>query len=214
MIQLIPAVLATTEEQYKEDIAKLSKAESPRGNWVHIDFADNIFVQNKTIEPEVVSKIPADFQKEAHLMVAHPKQWVDKLVEAGFKRVIFHIESEDNTKECIDYIKNKGLAVGLAINPQTPVEKLGPFIGKIDVVLIMTIIPGFQGQSFISEPLSKVGAIKNGISQIKVGVDGAVKDSNAKEIADAGVDFIVVGSFLLEGDTDENLERLWEAIYG
>lgn len=214
MVQIIPAVLATTEKQYQSDILKLERSPSLEGSWVHIDFADNIFVQNKTIDPKVVQDFPTKFRKEAHLMVAHPKEWIDKLVDAEFERVIFHIESDDNIEDVISLIKEKGLEVGLAINSETPVENLEPFIGKIDVILIMTIVPGFQGQPFIPQALNKVKEIKQKGWSLKVGVDGHVNNQNAKEIVDNGVDFMVVGSYLLKEDVEEKIENLWEIING
>lgn len=209
MIQIIPAILATSEEQYQSDISKLATAITLRDSWIHIDFADNIFVQNKTIGADVVSKFPANFLKEAHLMVARAKEWVDKLTNAGFERIIFHIESEDDTLEVIDHIKGKGIEVGLAIKMNTPINKLQPFVSKIDIVLVMSIIPGFQGQPFIEESLDRIREIKSKNWPIRVGIDGAVKDINAREIVETGVDFIVVGSFLLKGNIEENLEKLW-----
>lgn len=215
MVQIIPAVLATSEQQYQNDISKLSSSESLNGGWVHIDFMDNIFVQNKSIDPEVVSKFPDNFQKEAHLMVAHPKDWVDKLVKAGFKRIIFHIEVEDDILEVIEYIKSKGIEVGIALKNETPIEKLSPFISKIDVILIMGIgEPGFQGQPFIPETLDRISEVKRNNWQVRIGVDGAVSDIDVKEVVASGVDFMIVGSFLLKGDTEENLENLWEIING
>lgn len=223
MVQIIPAVLATTEEEYQQDISKLESCESLQNGWVHIDFADNIFVQNITIEPEIIQKSPTNLLKEAHLMVAHPREWIDKLVAAGFNRVIFHIECEDNIEEVIDYIKSKGLEVGLAIKNETPIEKLQPFVGrinrgtvfvpKIEVILVMTIVPGFQGQPFIPQALDKVRQIKSKWG-VKVGVDGAVKDDNIKDIVDTGADFVIIGSYLLKGNIEENLENLWEIING
>lgn len=213
MVQIIPAVLATTEEEYQQDIAKLESCESLQNGWVHIDFADNIFVQNITIEPDMIQKSPTNLLKEAHLMVAHPREWIDKLVATGFNRVIFHIECEDNIAEVIDYIKSKGLAAGLAIKNETSIEKLQPFVGKIEVILVMTIVPGFQGQPFIPQALDKVRQIKSKWG-VKVGVDGAVKGDNIKDIVDTGVDFVIVGSYLLRGGIDENLESLWEEIHG
>ncbi len=214
MIQIIPAVLATTEEQYKEDVAKLESSEVLQDGWVHIDFADNKFVPNKTVESEVIKKYPSSFHKEAHLMVARPNQWIDKLVDAGFERIIFHIESEEDILGVIENIKSKNLEVGLAVNTQTPIEKLEPFASKIDLVLVMTVVAGFQGQPFIPTTLEKVLEIKSKNWPAKVGVDGAVKDSNIKEIVNAGVDFAIVGSYLLNGDIEENLENLWEVING
>ena len=212
MVQIIPAILATSENNYVRDISIIKRSQSLKDGWIHIDFADNIFVQNKSIEPEVIQKFPDDLQKEAHLMVAHPKEWVDKLVAAGFKRIIFHIECNDSIEEVIDYIKSKGLEAGLALNNNTPIDNLEPFVSKIDVVLVMTIVAGFQGQPFIPKALNKVREIKSKNWPARIGVDGAVKESNVKEIVNAGVDFVTVGSYLLTGDIDENLENLWEAI--
>ncbi len=214
MIQIIPAVLATSEEQYVRDIVKLSSSESLEGDWVHIDFADNKFVQNQTIGPEVTKQSDSTFHKEAHLMVVNPKEWVDKLVELGFERIIFHIESEDDPQEVIDYIKAKGVEVGLAVNTDTPINKVEPFLSKLDVVLIMTVEAGFQGQPFVVEALKKVEELKSMSSDLKVGVDGAVKDTNIKEIEKSGVDLVVIGSYLLQGDIEERLESIWEEIYG
>lgn len=212
MVQIIPAILATSEEQYRQDLEKLSSCEALSDSWVHIDFTDNKFVQNKTIEPEIVQKFPTNFRKEAHLMVSHPKMWIERLVKAGFERIIFHIESEDDPIEVIESVKDKGLEAGIALNHKTAVEKLKAFVGKIDVILVMTIMAGFQGQPFIPQTLDKVRKIKSEGWSVRVGVDGHVNDIDVKEIADAGVDFVIVGSFLLKGDPDENLERIWEAL--
>lgn len=212
MVQIIPAVLATNEGQYRQDITRLNQSSSLEGSWVHIDFADNIFVQNKTIVPETVNKFPTNLHKEAHLMVANPNDWIEKLVEARFERIIFHIEANDIDK-CIETIKSKNLEVGLAINNETPVEKLAAFIDKIDIVLVMTIVPGFQNQPFIAKALGKVREIKVRWP-VKVGVDGHVNNETVKEIVNSGVDFIVVGSYLLNGDLEENLENMWEVING
>lgn len=214
MIQIIPAVLATTEEQYQKDIEKLSKAGALKESWVHLDFADNIFVPNKTITTEVIQKFPTDFPKEAHLMVSHPKEWIIQLKEAGFKRVIFHLESEDNIVEVIDLIKSQGLEVGVAIKNDTEIERLEQYIKELDVVLLMSIVPGFQGQPFIPQTLEKIKHLKSKNWTVKVGVDGAVRDSNIKEIMEAGADFVIMGSYILKGNIAENLEKVWESLYG
>lgn len=212
MVQIIPAVLTKTEEQYKIDIERLASCEALANGWVHIDFADNKFVQNKTVGVETIQKFPTNFRKEAHLMVCYPKQWIDGLVEAVFERIIFHIECENNIGEMIGLIKGKGLEVGLAINNETPIEKLEPFASKMDVVLVMSIVPGFQGQPFIRESVDKIRKLKSKGWKVRLGIDGAVKDDNIKEIVNAGVDFVTVGSYLLKGDIDENLEHLWEVL--
>ncbi len=212
MVQIIPAILSTSEDDYARDVSRYKQSSSFQKGWIHIDFMDNIFVPNKSIEPSMVAKYPINLHKEAHPMVAHPLDRVDDLVKVGFERIIFHIEAEDDTAKCIEYIRSKGLEVGLALNNETPIEKLQPFIDKIDVVLVMTIEPGFQGQPFIPEALDKVRKIKSNNWSVKVGVDGHVKDTDAKQIVSSGVDFMIVGSYLLKGDIDENLENLWEAL--
>lgn len=214
MVQIIPSILATSEEQYQKDLSKLSSAPSLKGNWIHIDFADNKFVQNKTIEPEVVVKFPTNFRKEAHLMIFHPKDWIERLVKAGFERIIFHIESEDEPNELIYNIKKMGLGVGIAVKMDTDILRLEPFINKIDLIVVMSIIPGFQGQPFIIQSLDRIKQIRNKNWPVKIEVDGSVNDTDIKAIMDAGTDLAVVGSFLLKGDPEENLEKLWEVIRG
>lgn len=212
MVQILPAVLGKTQEQYIDDMSRLSKCEALKDGWVHIDFADGEFVPNETVGVDVVSKVPTDFKKEAHLMVSHPKEWIDKLIEAGFERIIFHIESKDDASEVIAYIKSKRVEVGVAIKMDTPLFELETLVDKLDVILVMAIEPGFQGQPFIPESLDRIREIKSKGWQIKVAVDGSVRDENAKELVSAGVDNLISGSFILNGDIDENVERLWEAI--
>lgn len=216
MVQIIPAVLSTTEEDFVRDISRYQKSSLNEG-WVHIDFADNIFVQNGTIRPSLIAKYPTTLHKEAHLMVSNPLQWIDELVGAGFERVVFHIEAQDVTK-CIEYIKAKGLEVGLAIKNETSLDKLEPFMDRIDVVLVMGIVPGFQGQKFIPETINKIKETSRLRSKdnynFRIGVDGSVRDTNIKEIVQAGADFVIIGSFLLKGNIDENLENLWEKLNG
>ncbi len=213
MIQIIPTVLATSEQQYQQDITRFASVEALKGGWVHLDFMDNKFVPNGGIHPSVTAKYPIPFKKEAHLMVQYPKEWIDELIEAGFERVMLHLEA-DEIEECIDYIKNKRLEVGLALKHETPLERLMPYIPKIDRVLLMGVVPGFQGQPFIEESLQKIKDFKLKGWTIKVGVDGAVRDTNIKQLVDAGVDYMIVGSYLLKGDIEENLEILWEKIHG
>ncbi len=214
MVQIIPAILDKTPEDFTNHMEQLRGSASFKEGWVHIDFADNEFVQNGTIDIDTIAKDPNTLNKEAHLMVAHPLKWIYKLKETGFKRVIFHYESKDDISECINKIKTLGMEVGVALNIDTPVEKLEPFKDKIDLVLIMAIVPGFQGQPFLPEALNKIRALKQLNWPVRISVDGAVADTNAKQIIDAGVDQLTIGSYLLKGNIDENLENLWEKING
>ncbi|MDD5147038.1 MAG: ribulose-phosphate 3-epimerase [Candidatus Daviesbacteria bacterium] len=212
MVQIIPAILDTTPEDFRNHVEQLKHSASFQEGWIHIDFADNEFVQNKTVDITTVAKNPISLNKEAHLMVMHPLQWIDKLKEAFFKRVIFHFESKDDILRCISKIKQLEMEAGIALNIDTPIEKLEPFKDKIDLVLIMAVIPGLQGQPFLLEALDKIKALKKLSWSVRISVDGAVRDSNAKQIVEAGADQLTIGSYLLKGDIDENLENLWEVI--
>jgi ribulose-phosphate 3-epimerase len=214
MIQIVPAILDKTPEDFEKHITQLKNSLGFQEGWVHIDFADNKFVPNETIEPSVVSEYPTDLKKEAHLMVSRPLGWIKELKEAGFDRVIFHFEADDNIDEVIEAIKNAGMEVGVAINPETQIEWLEPYKDSLDQVLIMGIVPGFQGQPFIPATIDKIKNLKSKDWPVKISVDGAIRDTNARELMEAGADQLVSGSFLLSGDIDENVEKIWEAIHG
>lgn len=212
MIQVLPAILDKTPEDFKRHADQLNHSDLFKDGWVHIDFADNKFVPNGAIGPEEVAKYPLNLNKEAHLMVTRPLEWIDKLRKVGFKRVVFHFESDDDPVNVVNKIKEEGMEAGIALKMETPIEKLEPFKDKIDLVLIMSIVPGFQGQPFLPKALERIKSLKEKGWPIRISVDGSVRDTNAKQIAEAGADQLSVGSFLLTGDINENMEKLWEAL--
>lgn len=212
MVQIIPAVLATTPEKYKEDIEKLNKSESLKEDgWVHIDFMDNKFVPNQSIDVSVASEIQTNLKKEAHLMVENPLEWISKCQVASFQRVIFHFESKDNPQDVIKLIKESGMEAGIALNPETDTEVIKD-LENLDLVLIMGVKPGFQGQPFEEntyDRIEKAAEINENIS-----VDGAVKDENALKLMQSGAKILVSGSFILNGNIDEQIEKISEAVQG
>ena len=212
MIQIIPAILATTPEKYQEDIEKLNDSEDLKEDgWVHIDFMDNLLVPNKSIDVETVEKYPTHLKKEAHLMVEKPIDWIVKLKDAGFSRVIFHFESKDAPQEVIMLIKESGMEAGIALNPETDPDVLKD-LQNLDLVLIMGVKPGFQGQPFEEntyERIEKAAQYSENIS-----VDGAVKDDNALKLMQSGAKILVSGSFILNGNIDEQVEKIWEIVQG
>lgn len=211
MTLIVPAILDKTPEDFQNHVNQLEASPSFQEGWVHIDFADNEFVPNKTIAVDEV-EYPATLKKEAHLMVSRPLNWIENLKNTGFDRVIFHFESDDDISEVIRSIKDAGMEAGIAVNPETSLDWLEPYKDEIDQILIMGIVPGFQGQPFIPATIDKIRALKQKNWPVQISVDGAVRDTNAKELVDAGVDQLVSGSFLIQGDIDENLEKLWEAV--
>lgn len=197
-IQIIPAILATTEEEYSQALRKIEDSGRFKDGFVQVDLMDGEFVANKSIGVEVIAKNPTELKLEAHLMVENPSEWVGTLVE-NVSRVIAHIEVGDEAiKEFIQNGNSANLGVGLAINPETPVEKLKPYFSDIDAVLVMSVHPGFQGQEFIPETLEKVKEISHLRSEnnfsFKIEVDGGINKAVAKDLIEVGADNLVVGS--------------------
>lgn len=212
MVQIIPAILAKNESEYVEKISKIVKSGLFEKGWVQIDFMDSKFVQNESVEPLTLSKYPTDLKIEAQLMVKYPENWIDELIKVGVSRIVFPIEDSLGVSERIRHIKNHGIEVGLSINPETEVENLVPFIDTIDSVLVMSVEPGFGGQEFIRNSIDKIRDIRKRGWDIKVGVDGGINEDVVKDLVEVGSDYLVIGSHLLEGEIDENLEKIWEAI--
>jgi len=224
MITIIPAILAKTEEEYSKYVEKVRGIKTLESNWVHIDFMDNLFVQNQSIGLDVVKKYPIELKKEAHLMVMRPLDWLDELLELGFERIIVHAEAED-VEKCIEYIKGRGREVGLALKLETDLEKVKPFLERIDVLLIMTIEIGFQGQPMKPEAIEKINyavSVRSSNSSALlsvdsyhyvVGVDGHINDEDVKQIVEAGAENLVIGSYFMESDNiDERVEKIKEKL--
>lgn len=213
MIQIIPTLLATTEEDYKTGVDQIESSGLFQDGWVQIDFMDNKFVQNKSIGLEIIAKYPINAQKEAQLMVIDPQKWLQGLKDLNFSRVIFPIEV-GNTDELIKQIQDMEMKAGISINPETPLEDLKPFLDKIEVVLVMGVHPGFQGQQFIEDAFERVKQLAEKKENFQIGVDGGVSPENAKKLAECGADYLAVGSKLFKGDMAENMEKFWEVLNG
>lgn len=215
MVQILPTVFANTEEDYRRQIDQVETSGVFKGGWVQIDLMDNKFVPNLSIGLEVVAKYPISSRKEAQLMVADPQNWIDGLAKLEFSRIIFPIEVE-NTDILIDQVKSHNIEVGLSLNPETPVDKIWQFLDKISLVLVMGVHPGFQGQKLIPETLDKIRKLAELKSTYNflIEEDGGINLETVKSLVEAGVDNLAVGSFLFNGDIDENLEKLWETVNG
>ncbi|MCH5351157.1 MAG: ribulose-phosphate 3-epimerase [Clostridiales bacterium] len=167
---------------------------------VHVDVMDGVFVPNLTFGFKMVSDLRplSDLFFDVHLMIVDPVRYVERFVKAGADFVSFHVEAEKEIDRTLDIIKNAGAKCGLAINPDTPVESLAPYIKKLDLVLIMSVFPGFGGQKFIDGSLERIAAAKKLRDEYApdalIEVDGGVTIENCKDIAAAGADILVAGS--------------------
>lgn len=209
-MKIVPAILATTEEEYKQ---KLQLIESSNlFDWIQIDLMDNKFVQNKSVGIEVLVKYHTPLKREAQLMVEYPENWIDELIKVGVNRIVFPVEDIANLTEVIDHIKNHDLEVGLSLNPETPVEKVEGFLDRIETVLVMSVHPGFGGQSFILHSLQKIRELAERKGTFLIGVDGGINQEVIKSVDTAGADYAVIGSHLLKGDINENLEHIQKSL--
>lgn len=209
---IIPGILSDNSEDFSNKLDDIRKAQYTF-DWVQIDYMDNIFVQNKSIYPEQVPNMN-DFEVEAQLMVAYPSEWYKRVVQAGAKRVVFPVESHEEAGHVLEQIRSLDLSleVGLSLNPETSIEEIIPFLDLVDLVLLMSVHPGFSGQGFLPETVVKVQELRKESASVVIGVDGGITPAVAKQLVDAGVNNLVISSHLLEGDIDENLEKIWQTI--
>ncbi len=216
-MKIIPAILATAEEDYKNHLEKLE--ESGLFEWVQIDLMDKKFVQNESIKVSVIDKYPTELKLEAHLMVEYPENWIEELVKVGVDRIIFPVEDSEGILERIQHIKNHEKTVGLSVNPGTAVDLLEPYLDQIDLILIMSVHPGFQGQEFLGESIEKIEKIRQRLVQrdlrVKIEVDGGISEDNIASVFEAGADVVAIGSSLLKYDNlKDALDKLQSAAHG
>lgn len=174
---------------------------------LHLDIMDGHFVDNITMGPFMVKWIRqnTNLQLDAHLMISDPARYIDRFIEAGIDLVSFHIETVDDAGNLIKHIKQKGVKPGIAINPDTDIETIKPYMGNIEYVLVMSVFPGFAGQSFISNVLDKVKTLKAMQEQydFAIEIDGGINDKTAPLALKSGANWIVTGSYLFSSDDME-----------
>ena len=196
-----PSILAADFGNLNKEIERISEAQ-----WVHIDVMDGHFVPNISFGLPIVSavrKLTAQVL-DVHLMISNPLTYAERFVKAGADFVVFHMESDDDPKEVIRAVRNAGAKVGAAIKPGTPVEVLYDVMDSLDLALIMTVEPGFGGQSFLFDTVPKIRALRtfcneNGLN-VPIQVDGGINLETAAICAQAGADVLVAGSYVFASD--------------
>ncbi len=201
-----PSILSADFGNLERDIKMIDRSAA---EWVHIDVMDGVFVPNISFGFPVMKPVRKATDKvlDAHLMIVEPERYVKRFVEAGANYVTFHHEACANPRAAIAEIKAAGAKAGVSIKPATPAEAIFDYLGELDMVLVMSVEPGFGGQSFMPNSLDKVRALRKEIDErgynCLIEIDGGISAKNAKEVYDAGVDVIVAGSSVFDAENQE-----------
>lgn len=212
MIKLAPSILSADFSKLGEEISKIEKYGA---DWVHIDVMDGMFVPNISFGIPVIKSIrkTTNMFFDVHLMIEEPGRFVKDFADAGADMITIHYEADRHIDRTISYIKSLGVKAGVALNPGTPVSVLEDLIEKLDMVLIMSVNPGFGGQKYIEYCGKKIKAVKemkdNRNKDLFIQVDGGIDASNVKQVIGFGANAIVAGSAVFKnGEIEKNITAL------
>jgi ribulose-phosphate 3-epimerase len=210
MAKIAPSILSADFARLAEDIGKVERGGA---EYLHIDVMDGHFVPNITMGPPVIKSIDActDMFLDVHLMIEKPERYVESFAAAGADLITFHVEATPHAHRVIQYIHAQGIKAGIVLNPGTSLESIEYLLPDLDLILLMSVNPGFGGQSFIPQVKNKItklrGMIKDLGLDIEIQVDGGVKKDNILELRDAGADVFVMGSAIFNTEDPEQTTK-------
>jgi len=216
--KISPSLLASDFANLERDIKMVEKGGA---HLLHIDVMDGHFVPNITMGPPVVAAIKkvASVPLDVHLMIDNPGLYIDDFAKAGAGYITVHQEATVHLHRVIQQIKAHGIKAGVSINPHTPLCMIKEILEDVDMVLIMSVNPGFGGQSFIPQTLDKVRKLREilherALDHVEIEIDGGIKLDNIKEVVDAGVDVVVSGSGIFKADDPAEMVRKMREVIG
>ncbi|ONI48132.1 ribulose-phosphate 3-epimerase [Candidatus Epulonipiscioides saccharophilum] len=210
MVHLAPSILSANFLNLGAD---LDEMENAGVKYIHVDIMDGHFVPNISFGSPVIKSIAPHIKGniDVHLMVTNPEDYIDQYVKLGAKIITVHYEACTHLNRVISTIKKNGILAGIAINPATPVNLLVDIIDSIDLVLVMSVDPGFGGQEFITHALTKIEQVRELSSTILIEVDGGINLHNVKQIINSGANLIVAGSSVFEnGKINDNVKNFYK----
>lgn len=214
MIKLSPSILACDFNILGEQVQKAVEAGA---TYMHLDVMDGLFVPSISLGMPVITSLRKKTEVifDTHLMINEPIRYIDEFVKAGSDIITVHVEACNDVKLTLEKIKSYGIKAGVVINPQTPVSEVLPYLDIVDMILVMSVNPGFGGQKYIDEVTGKIKDLRKIIDaidrEIELEVDGGVNMSNIKTVLEAGADVIVAGSAVFGGDIEKNVKGFLDA---
>jgi ribulose-phosphate 3-epimerase len=204
-IKIAPSILSADFGKLNEEIASVE----PYSDLLHVDVMDGHFVPNITIGPPIVKCIKTSLPLDCHLMIDNPDDFIEAFVKAGADNITIHQETCPHLNRSIQKIKALGVKAGVSINPATPIEMIEEELEDVDLVLIMSVNPGFGGQEFIESSLGKIAALRELVPDLDIQVDGGINAETAKLCVEAGANILVAGSYIFKSkDRKKAIESL------